>query len=105
MVVAAKSRAQTNQRMFELWGADEVKPSSGKLAVLVDIRVRGSVQLGGGEISREGCEVEDSRWVGWDVKQRSDLGIFVMRMLPEMIVVRLGAEESGERHLLLRPVL
>jgi hypothetical protein len=38
MVVAAKRRAQTNQRMFDLSGADEVKPESGRLAVLMDIR-------------------------------------------------------------------
>jgi hypothetical protein len=28
MVVARKSRKQTNQRMFELFGASEVKPES-----------------------------------------------------------------------------
>lgn len=37
MVVAAKSNAQTNHRMFVLWGAEVVNPRSGNLAVFVDI--------------------------------------------------------------------
>src|SRR6266851_1829180 len=37
MVVAAKSSAQTNQRVLDFSGATVVKPESGRLAVFMDI--------------------------------------------------------------------
>jgi hypothetical protein len=37
MVVAAKRRAQTNQRTLELCGAEVVKPGEAMLAVLLDM--------------------------------------------------------------------
>src|SRR6266851_10497800 len=53
MVVAAKSSAQTNQRVFDFSGATVVKPESGRLAVFMDIS-RGSRRVAGLTIARMG---------------------------------------------------
>ena len=101
MVVAAKSRAQTNQRTFEsepeVSGAEVVvKRCEERLAVSVDMKVKlpGSFWLQ--RTSGAWFEFEDRRWVGWDVKGWFGFGKAVSGRGREMVVYRVAAEESKD---------
>src|ERR1700749_105497 len=97
MVVAAKSRAQTNHRTLDLSGAEVVNPSWAKLAVLVDMRVKGSGQLCTEVISREACELSIvAEGVGLS-RKRPLSGIFDVPERSDWLCVGGGRRRVGIR--------